>query len=64
SGVFFREKPVTIQALRHWSVARLARAIDHLRRAERAAIAPLTAGDVHLTTAMITVARGVDGGVH
>jgi len=61
SGVFFREKPVTTQALRHWSVARLVRAIDHLRRAERTAIAPLTAGEVHLTAAMIAVARGGDG---
>ena len=60
NGVFFREKPVTIQALRHWSVARIIRAIDHLRGAERAAMAPSTAGEILLTTAMIAIAQASD----
>lgn len=59
SGIFFREKPIAMRALRHWSSQRIALAINQLRRAERAGIAPSTAGEVHIAAAMIGIAREI-----
>jgi DNA polymerase-3 subunit delta len=56
--VFFKEKAATARALRSWSPRRLAQSIEHLRQAERATIAPGTAGAVMAAAACLAVARG------
>lgn len=55
--VFFRERAATAQALRIWSSAALTEAIDRIRRAERAIMAPANAGTVLADAAMLSVAR-------
>ncbi len=56
--VFFKEKAATAGALRAWSPRRLAQSIEHIRQAERATIAPNTAGAVIAAAACLAVARG------
>lgn len=56
--VFFREKAATARALRSWSARRIAVSIERLRQAERATMAPGTAGDIMAQTACLAVARG------
>lgn len=55
--VFFRERAITARALRVWSAPRLNEAIDRVRRAERATMAPANAGGVLADAAMLGVAR-------
>lgn len=55
--VFFRERAITARALRIWSAPRLNDAIDRVRRAERATMAPANAGGVLADAAMLAVAR-------
>ena len=55
--VFFRERAITARALRIWSAPRLNEAIDRVRRAERATMAPANAGGVLADAAMLGVAR-------
>ena len=55
--VFFRERASTASALRIWSSAKLSEAIDRVRRAERATMAPSNAGSVLSDAAMVGVAR-------
>jgi len=55
--VFFRERAITARALRVWSSAKLSDAIDRVRRAERATMAPANAGAVLADAAMLGVAR-------
>lgn len=55
--VFFRERATTARALRIWSAARISDAIDRIRRAERATMAPGNAGPVLADVAMVGVAR-------
>jgi len=55
--VFFRERATTARALRIWSSAKLNDAIDRVRRAERATMAPANAGGVLADNAMLGVAR-------
>ena len=55
--VFFRERAATTRALRIWSVPALSSAIDRVRRAERATMAPNNAGGVLAAHAIVAVAR-------
>ena len=55
--VFFRERAITARALRTWSSPKLSDAIDRVRRAERATMAPANAGGVLADAAMLGVAR-------
>lgn len=55
--VFFRERAITARALRTWSSPKLSEAIDRVRRAERATMAPANAGGVLSDAAMLGVAR-------
>ena len=55
--VFFRERATTARALRIWSSVKLNDAIDRVRRAERATMAPANAGNVLADAAMLGVAR-------
>lgn len=55
--VFFRERATTARALRIWSAARISEGIDHVRRAERAAMAPSNAGSVLADAAIVGIAR-------
>lgn len=55
--VFFRERATTARALRHWPAARISEAIDRVRRAERATMAPGNAGGVLSDAAIVAVAR-------
>ena len=55
--VFFKERASTARALRLWSPTRINDAIDRVRRAERATMAPGNAGGVLADAAMLGVAR-------
>ena len=55
--VFFREKAATARAVRAWPPPRIDDAIGRLRAAERAIMAPATAGDVLAEHAFLAVAR-------
>lgn len=55
--VFFRERATTSRALRIWPAARISEAIDRVRRAERATMAPANAGGVLSDAAIVGVAR-------
>ena len=55
--VFFRERATTARALRLWPPVRINDAIDRVRRAERATMAPNNAGSVLSDSAMLGVAR-------
>ena len=55
--VFFKEKASTARALRHWDSARLSRAIDHVRQAERAMMSSGSVGPVLAEAACLAVAR-------
>lgn len=55
--VFFRERATTAAALRIWSAPKISDAIDRVRRAERATMAPSNAGTVLSDAAMLGVAR-------
>lgn len=55
--VFFRERATTARALRIWSAAKIDEAIDRVRRAERAIMAPGNAGSVLADSAMVAIAR-------
>lgn len=55
--VFFRERAATTRALRIWSAPALSAAIDRVRRAERATMAPNNAGNVLADQAIVAVAR-------
>lgn len=55
--VFFRERATTARALRIWSAGKINEAIDRVRRAERAIMAPGNAGPVLADSAMVAVAR-------
>lgn len=55
--VFFRERAATTRALRIWSAPAISAAIDRLRRAERATMAPHNAGSVLADSAIVAVAR-------
>ncbi|MEG3176736.1 DNA polymerase III subunit delta [Sphingomonas sp. RB3P16] len=55
--VFFRERVTTAAALRIWSAAKISDAIDRVRRAERATMAPGNAGGVLSDAAIVGVAR-------
>uniref|UniRef100_UPI0035CB8EAF DNA polymerase III subunit delta n=1 Tax=uncultured Sphingomonas sp. TaxID=158754 RepID=UPI0035CB8EAF len=55
--VFFRERAATATALRIWSSVKISEAIDLIRRAERATMAPGNAGSVLSDAAMVGVAR-------
>ncbi len=55
--VFFREKEATRRAIRAWPPARIDDAISRIRAAERAIMAPATAGDVLAEHAFLAVAR-------
>jgi DNA polymerase-3 subunit delta len=55
--VFFRERSTTAAALRIWSSAKLSEAIDMVRRAERATMAPSNAGSVLSDAAIVGIAR-------
>lgn len=53
--VFFKEEAATGAALRRWSPAALARALDLVRQAERSVMASATAGDVLASQAMLAM---------
>ncbi|WP_375403387.1 DNA polymerase III subunit delta [uncultured Sphingomonas sp.] len=55
--VFFREEQATARALRAWPADQLARALTHIRAAERAIMAPGNAGPVLAERAVETIAR-------
>lgn len=55
--VFFRERDATGRALRIWSAEKISDAIDRVRRAERATMAPGNAGGVLSDAAIVGVAR-------
>ncbi|HEX8382766.1 MAG TPA: DNA polymerase III subunit delta [Sphingomonas sp.] len=55
--VFFREEAATTRALRAWGPGQLARALTHVRAAERAIMAPGNAGTVLAEQAVETIAR-------
>ena len=55
--VFFRERATTGAALRIWTAVAISTAIDRVRRAERATMAPSNAGTVLSDAAMLGVAR-------
>jgi DNA polymerase-3 subunit delta len=55
--IFFREEAETRRAVRAWPPARLDDAIDRIRTAERAIMAPATAGEVLAEQAFLAVAR-------
>ncbi|WP_277969834.1 DNA polymerase III subunit delta [Sphingomonas echinoides] len=55
--VFFRDRASTTRALRIWSAPALSAAIDRVRRAERATMAPNNAGSVLADHAIVAVAR-------
>ncbi|WP_448502187.1 DNA polymerase III subunit delta [Sphingomonas sp.] len=55
--VFWKEEAATKQALRRWSPAQLSRAIDRLRLAERAIMAPGNAGPLLAAHETLTIAR-------
>ncbi|MDP1027808.1 DNA polymerase III subunit delta [Sphingomonas sp. KR1UV-12] len=57
--VFFRDEPATGRALRRWTPAMLARALDRVRAAERAVMAPANAGTVLAEDAVLSVARAL-----
>jgi DNA polymerase III subunit delta len=57
--VNFREKAETGAALRRWTAPMLAQALDRLRAAERAAIAPGSAGSILAVETATTLARRV-----
>lgn len=44
--IFFKEKPATTRALRRWSSAHLAQAIDRVRESERRIMSSASAGDI------------------
>lgn len=55
--IFFRERATMARALRIWSAARIAEAIDRARAAERGIMAAGTAGPVLAGAAMTSIAR-------
>ena len=55
--VFFRERATASRALRTWDPARLAEAVERIRRAERAIMAPSNPGNVIADAAITAVAR-------
>ena len=55
--VFFREEGATTRALRAWPAEQLAKALTHIRAAERAVMAPANAGTVLAEQAVETIAR-------
>lgn len=57
--VFFREEAATAHALRRWTPAMLASALDRVRAAERAVMAPGNAGGVLADEAMLGLARAL-----
>lgn len=57
--VFGREEAVTARALRRWSPTMLAQAIDRVRAAERAVMAPANAGPVLADAAALGLVRDV-----
>lgn len=57
--VFFKEEEATARALRRWNPAMLAEALDRVRAAERAVMAPGNAGAVLAEEPVLTLARRV-----
>ena len=55
--VFFREEAATLRATRRWNPAMLAAAIDRVRSAERAMMAPANAGRVIADDGVLTLTR-------
>ncbi|WP_331377428.1 DNA polymerase III subunit delta [Sphingomonas sp. 37zxx] len=55
--VFWKEKPNVVKALRKWSSPQLARAIDRVRAAERAIVAPSNAGTILAEGECLAIAR-------
>jgi DNA polymerase-3 subunit delta len=55
--IFFREEAATLAALRRWSPAMLAEALNRVRRAERAVMSPGNAGTVLADAAAVELAR-------
>ena len=55
--VFWKEEKATAAALRQWTPAMIATAIDRARAAERAVMAPGNAGDVLAEHAVLGLAR-------
>lgn len=57
--VFFREEAATMRALQRWTPAMLTTALDRVRAAERAVMAPGNAGGVLAEEAVLGLARAV-----
>ena len=57
--VFFREEAATARALRRWSPQMLAEALDRIRHAERAVMAPGNAGGVLADQAALHLTRAI-----
>jgi DNA polymerase III subunit delta len=55
--VFWKEEAATVQALRRWTSTQLARAVDRIRAAERAIMAPANAGGVLIEAEGVAIAR-------
>ena len=58
--VFFREEAATARALARWTPVMLAEALDRVRAAERAVVAPGNAGTVLAESPVLTLARAVE----
>jgi DNA polymerase-3 subunit delta len=57
--IFFREEAATARAIRRWTPAMLASALDRVRAAERAVMAPGNAGGVLADEGVMTLARAL-----
>lgn len=57
ANVFFKERPATQRALRRWSSAKLAEAIDRARAGERAIMSAGNAGNILAEQALTGIAR-------
>jgi len=55
--IFFREKAATARALRRWTSAQLARAIDRVREAERGMMRSASAGEVLAEAECVAIGR-------
>lgn len=55
--IFFREKGATARALRRWTSAQLARAIDRVREAERGMMRSASAGEVLAEAECVAIGR-------
>lgn len=60
--VFFREQAATAAALRRWDAPRLARAVERIRNAERAALSGSGLGDVVTAAEAVAIARAAARG--